>query len=73
MIHITRTPMKTIHDEPDSERWCFSCRARREFRYVVKAAVEPSYYDPNPSIRCGTCGLMDGDLFPGRTREWGAS
>ncbi|MGC5249641.1 hypothetical protein ACPXB3_22285 [Gordonia sp. DT219] len=55
---------------PDGERWCFRCRARRVFQYVVDAPTEPSYYGPNTRIECGTCHLTDGDLFPGRSREW---
>ena len=51
-------------------RWCFRCRKVREFERVVIATVEPSYYEPVPQIRCVSCGLRDGDLFPGRFREW---
>jgi hypothetical protein len=39
---------------------------------VVTAPVGPSYYGPNPSIRCASCGTTDADLFPGRVREWDA-
>lgn len=53
-----------------AERWCFRCRAIRRFEYVVLAPVEPSYYGPTPRIECATCHLIDGDLFPGRYREW---
>lgn len=54
-----------------SNRWCFRCRARRRFNAVVHAPVDPmSYYGPTPSIRCATCDLVDGDLWPGRGREW---
>lgn len=57
--------------ERDGEpRWCFSCRAAHPFDLVVISTVEPSYYDPIPSIRCTSCGTSDGDLFPGRVREW---
>jgi hypothetical protein len=65
--------MKEIHRETDGERWCFTCRKRREFMYVVTAPVGISYYGPNPSIRCGTCGAIDGDVFPGTSREWAES
>lgn len=64
-------PRKRIAHESQGEKWCFRCRKRREFFYEVWADVEPSYYDPNPSIKCGTCGLSDGDLFPGYERSWG--
>jgi hypothetical protein len=60
---------------PDGEpRWCFRCRSKQQFDYVVRMPVEdpgnPSYYGPTPDIRCATCGLVDGDIFPGREREW---
>lgn len=72
-LHLCRGPeMKEIIREPHGEpRWCFRCRKVSDFSYVVKAPVEPSYYGPNPSIRCASCGNIDSDLFPdGRTREW---
>lgn len=60
-----------IKNEVDGDaRWCFRCRKVREFRFTIDAPVEVSYYGPNASIRCGTCGLDDGDLFPGRYRVW---
>jgi hypothetical protein len=67
---ICTTPMREIHRETVGVRWCFVCRKRREFVYVVTATIEPSYYDPNPAIECTVCGRIDGDLFPGRSREW---
>ena len=63
-------PQEVIHDESVGERWCFHCRTRRDFRYQVRADVKPSYYSPDPSIRCATCDGVDSDLFPGRVREW---
>ena len=51
-------------------RWCFSCRKRQNFVYVVIAPTEPSYYDPLPSIRCSGCNRADADLGFGRCREW---
>lgn len=70
-VYICRPgPMEEIHRESDGERWCFKCRKRREFIYTVTAEIEPSYYDPNPAIRCGTCNTYNGDLGFGRIREW---
>lgn len=70
-LHINfADPNKVVHHENLGERWCFRCRKRREFLYLVTADVEPSYYGPNPSVRCAECNLVDGDLFPGREREW---
>lgn len=69
-VTICYEPMREIHRESRGERWCFKCRKRREFFYIVTAPVEPSYYGPNPSIRCSVCNLDDGDCFPGSSREW---
>jgi len=55
------------HGEP---RHCYGCRAKRPFTYVVLTPVEISWYGPSRSIQCAFCGLVDGDLFPGRYREW---
>ena len=63
--------MREVRREPDgAERWCYHCRTRRPFDFVVRAPVGPSWYDPNPGVECATCHLRDGDLFPGRYREW---
>lgn len=71
-IHICREEMREIGRCSDGERWCFSCRARRDFLYVVLAPTNPmSWYGPTPQIQCATCATVDGDLFPGREREWG--
>lgn len=70
-LHINREWMREVRRESEGVRWCFGCRKRREFFFVVTEPVRRlSYYGPNPSIRCGTCDLVDGDLFPGRSREW---
>lgn len=69
-IHWTE-PLEEVVREDIGERWCFRCRKRREFQYVVKAPVDiMSYYGPSPSITCGTCTTIDSDLFPGMQREW---
>ena len=62
--------MEEVHRTYDGTRWCFVCRKQRTFDFVVTAPTEPSYYGPTPSI-VGKCGHVDGDLFPGRQREWG--
>jgi hypothetical protein len=70
-VYICREDLEEILREDVGERWCFACRKRREFQYVVDAPVDiMSWYGPTPSIRCGECGKIDGDLFPGREREW---
>lgn len=52
-------------------RWCFHCRDRRDFERITRVPVRPSYHDPFVTIECTVCHTPDGDLFPGRCREWG--
>lgn len=69
-----RGAQKVVRDEKDGdERWCFKCRKRREFRFIVTAAVdwEHDYYGPSGSVRCAVCHSNDGDCFPGTYRMWG--
>ena len=61
---------RVIKNESQGELWCFHCRKRREFFFIVTAPVEPDWYGPNADIKCGHCNTSDGDLFPGREREW---
>lgn len=70
-VYICQGPeMEAVVDEPDGERrWCFACRERVDFRFIVEASKEPSYWPPFTSIQC-VHGHIDGDLFPGRAREW---
>lgn len=68
---VCREEMREVRREPNGEpRWCFMCRTVQPFVFVVTAPVGPSYYGPNPSIQCAACAANDGDLFPGREREW---
>jgi hypothetical protein len=71
-VHINFGPeLEEVVRRPDGEeRWCFKCRAKRRFEYVVLAPIEMSHYGPTPMIECATCHLTDADLFPGRQREW---
>jgi hypothetical protein len=62
-------PMEEVRRDFDGVRWCFVCRKQRRFDFVVDAPTEPSYYGPNAGIECEN-GHTDGDLFPGRVREW---
>ena len=61
---------------PQGQRWCFVCRARRNFvlrisepRGDADDATLGSMWGPAASIACAG-GHVDGDLFPGGTREW---
>jgi hypothetical protein len=70
-VHINFGPeMREVKRESQGVKWCFHCRKRREFWFIVTAPVIPSYYGPEPDITCGQCNTSDGDLFPGRIREW---
>ena len=51
-------------------KWCFACRKRVEFHYIVMAPNGFSYYGPHAVIKCANCNTTDGDLFPGWQREW---
>jgi len=67
-------PVKEVKRMALGSRWCFRCRARAEFVTIVRAydcAPEVDYYGPWASIECEH-GHDDGDLFPGRFREWEA-
>jgi hypothetical protein len=52
------------------ERWCFVCRKRRMFEFTLSGETGESWYGPNPAVKCTTCHTTDGDLSPGRNREW---
>lgn len=69
--HVCTTAMAERSRRSEGVHWCFGCRQRRDFVRVVSSPTDPmSYYGPSVDIRCGSCGLVDGDLFPGRFREW---
>jgi hypothetical protein len=52
-------------------KWCFQCRTRSEFEWIVMVPDGFSYYGPAVNIKCANCGASDGDLFPGYSREFG--
>lgn len=69
-INICR-PGKTevIKTTPREIKWCFVCRKCVEFTDYLIAEIEPLYYDPWWRRTCPR-GHDDGDLFPGRYREY---
>lgn len=69
-LHICWTPMTEVCRSPDGERWCFVCRKRNEFERVTECPADDSWYGPSQRIECAVCKTVDGDLFPGRYREW---
>lgn len=76
-IHILVVPENEVRRETDGNpRWCFGCRKRTVFERVVSVPVCETpddtgcWYPPRTYIECTGCKLIDGDLFPGRWREW---
>ena len=63
------TATEVLREESLGERWCFMCRKRVPFAEQLIADKEPTYYDPWFVVRCAN-GHPDGDLFPGRYREY---
>ena len=60
--------VEVVRRDPVSERWCFRCRKRRTFEDVCERETGMSYYDPWWTRTCSQ-GHVDGDLFPGWSRE----
>lgn len=67
-VTVCGTHMKEHHRRSEGIRWCFHCRVRHEFWYVVSVPDGFSYYGPSVGIK----GIKPGcsDLFPGWTRTW---
>ncbi len=70
-IHIHRVPTRIVAAKPHGkERWCFVCRKRTRFTITTHVPNDPmSYYGPHWTVECAWRHI-DGDLFPGRFREW---
>jgi len=67
-LTIHGTTMREDFRRSEGISWCFHCRTRHEFFFVVMVPDGPSYYDPY----CKIVGLHSecSDLFPGRYRVW---
>jgi hypothetical protein len=61
---------REVKRKSEGVKWCFVCRERREFFFIMTAPIEPDWYGPHFYVKCETCGVDDADLFPGREREW---
>jgi hypothetical protein len=77
LIHILHVPIAETRRKPDGDpRWCFGCRTVRDFEHVISVPVCETpddtgcWYGPSHEVVCATCGLVDGDCFPGTSREW---
>jgi hypothetical protein len=66
---ICGTRMKEYSRRSEGVHWCFRCRRRVEFEWVVMAPDGLSYYGPTAHMECTNCKSANGDLFPGWTRE----
>lgn len=60
-------------------RWCFKCRKRAEFSWVVlspvidwddEASIAAAMWGPIAHSECGNCGRHAGELFPGWEYKW---
>jgi hypothetical protein len=70
VLHVHRVATRVYSQREDGVRWCFLCRKRAPFTLTVHVPTDPmSYYGPHASIECER-GHNNGDLFPGRIREW---
>lgn len=66
-IAISGTRMKEVSRDSEGERWCFHCRKRHEFWWVVTVPDGWSYYGPEARMEGVKRGCTD--LFPGWFRE----
>lgn len=66
-VSMSGTRMVEYSRESVGDKWCFRCRKRHEFWWVVDAPDGISYYGPNAYM----AGVRNGctDLFPGWYRE----
>ena len=67
-LSICGTTDEETHRKPWGVRWCFHCRTRHEFWWVVYSPIGLSYYGPRGAVE----GVKPdcSDLFPGWYREW---
>lgn len=67
-LSISGTRMMEARRKAWGNKWCFHCRTRHEFDWVLYTPDGPSYYGPYVEIEGPRRGCTD--LFPGWTREW---
>ena len=66
-IAVCGTVMEEHSRRSEGIKWCFHCRKRHEFWWVVMAPDGLSYYGPTAGMEGVTAECSD--LFPGWTRE----
>lgn len=61
-------------------KWCFKCRSRNEFAWIVmspvidwddEASIYAAMWGPTAHSECGGCKQSAGELFPGWEYNWG--
>lgn len=73
IVMCTAGPLTEVRRTPyPHARWCFTCRERTTFDYVVfHPSQDASELDgPEAEIQCHTCRTTDSDLFPGNFRPF---
>lgn len=74
-IHVCRGPkMEETARTSMGERWCFKCRTRAEFSWVVmwpvidwsdEGSISAAMWGEYEHSECGNCKQHAGELFPG--------
>ena len=68
-LTICRTPGHTEKTDDSKVAWCFGCRKRRTFHWMVFFPEIPSYYDPHGYWQCEQTESEKwrnhSDVFPG--------
>lgn len=71
--------MKEQHRDPMGVKWCFKCRGRHEFTWIVMApvidwndegSIAAAMWGPTAHSECGGCHQPAGELFPGWEYRW---
>ena len=79
-IAICRGPrMKETHRDSMGVKWCFKCRGRHEFHWIVmapvidwddEASIAAAMWGPTAHSECQNCKEQAGELFPGWSYQW---
>ena len=67
-IDVCGPAMEESFRESMGVKWCFRCRCRVRFDWVVWSPVtlDDWYWDPTADSECSRCHEHGSDLFPGR-------
>ena len=79
-VVVCRGPrMKEASRKSMGVRWCFKCRGRHEFEWIVlmpvidwddDASIAAAMWGPTAHSECGGCKRQAGELFPGWSYRW---